>query len=333
MKKYCLFLLTILITLTFISCNNTTTNTQITSLELEMPKTNTVETTNGYALFADNTYSADKTFVTRGYINNGSSYSYVNATIKAQKALDENQDSITIESNFKFDTNEIYTVWAEYNGLKSKPYNVCTYEANSVIDARIQDKPIPTGLKLSDFKKLIKDVKSFDENGLIKEASEAAINNIIVILYNSETDKLIQLSESVKTQKGYDLIIAYTDSTSPFFIIEDADIYDPTTDFNSIAIYNGYYDRANLSLAGLKYAKRYNGTTITTEGKCDPFTTDDGTTLKDNHYLTIKDGNIETTYNQNEKVDYIFEKNNSYLITLKVINGEDELTATKKIYF
>ena len=29
-----------------------------------------------------------------------------------------------------------------------------------------------------------------------------AINNIIVILYNSETDKLIQLSESVKTQKG-----------------------------------------------------------------------------------------------------------------------------------
>ena len=55
--------------------------------------------------------------------------------------------------------------------------------------------------------------------------------------------------------------------------------------------------------------------------------------LKDNHYLTIKDGNIETTYNQNEKVDYIFEKNNSYLITLKVINGEDELTATKKIYF
>lgn len=88
MKKYCLFLLTILITLTFISCNNTTTNTQITSLELEMPKTNTVETTNGYALFADNTYSAGKTFVTRGYINNGSSYSYVNATIKAQKALD-----------------------------------------------------------------------------------------------------------------------------------------------------------------------------------------------------------------------------------------------------
>ena len=30
-----------------------------------MPKTNTVETTNGYALFADNTYSADKTFVNR----------------------------------------------------------------------------------------------------------------------------------------------------------------------------------------------------------------------------------------------------------------------------
>ena len=332
MKKYCLILLALLLALSFTSCNNSTRSAQITSLELEMPKTNTVETENGYALFANNTYSAGKTFVTRGYINNGSSYSYVNATIKAQKSLDSSQ-TFTIWSNFKFDTNEIYTIWAEYNGLKSKSYNVCTYEPNSIFDARIQDKPIPTGLKLSDFKKLIKDVKSFDENGLIKEASEEAINNIIVILYNSETDKLIQLSESVKTQKGYDLIIAYTDSTSPFVIIQEVDIYDPATDFNSIAIYNGYYDRANLSLAGLKYAKRYNGTTITTEGKCDPFTTDDGTTLKDNHYLTIKDGNIETTYNQNEKVDYIFEKNNSYLITLKVINGEDELTATKKIYF
>ena len=191
MKKYLIVLLALLFALTITSCNNSTNTARVTSLELEMPKTNTVETTNGYALFADSTYSAGKTFVTRGYINNGSSYSYVNATIKAQKALDESQDPITIGSNFKFDTNEIYTVWAEYNGLKSKPYNVCTYEANSVIDARIQDKPIPTGLKLSDFKKLIKDVKSFDENGLIKEASEEAINNIIVILYNSETDKLL----------------------------------------------------------------------------------------------------------------------------------------------
>ena len=330
MKKYCLILLALLLTLSFTSCNNSTNTARVTSLELEMPKTNTVETTNGYALFAYNTYSAGKTFVTRGYINNGSSYSYVNATIKAQKSLDSSQTS-TIGSNFKFDTNEIYTVWAEYNGLKSKSYDVCTYEANSVFDARIQDKPIPTGLKLSEVKQYIKNVKSFDESGSINETSGEEIDNIVVTLYNSETDETIQLSESVKTQKGYDLIIAYSDSTSPFFIIEDADIYDPATDFNSIAIYNGYYDRANLSLAGLKYAKRYNGTTITTEGKYDPFTT--GTTLKDNHYITISDGNSEKNYNPSESVDYIFEKNNSYLITLKVINGEDELTATKKIYF
>lgn len=330
MKKYCLILLALLLALSFTSCNNSTRSAQITSLELEMPKTNTVETENGYALFAYNTYSAGKTFVTRGYINNGSSYSYVNTTIKAQKSLDSSQ-TFTIGSNFKFDTNEIYTIWAEYNGLKSKSYNVCTYEPNSIFDARIQDKPIPTGLKLSEVKQYIKNVKYFDENGSIKITSGEEINNIEVILYNSETEESIQISETNKTQKGYDLIIAYTDSTSPFVIIQEVDIYDPATDYNSIAIYNGYYDRAGLSLAGLKYAKRYNTTTI--EGKCNPFTTDDGTTLKDNHYLTIKDGNIETTYNQNEKVDYIFEKNNSYLITLKVINGEDELTATKKIYF
>lgn len=330
MKKYCLILLALLLALSFTSCNNSTRSAQITSLELEMPKTNTVETENGYALFAYNTYSAGKTFVTRGYINNGSSYSYVNTTIKAQKSLDSSQ-TFTIGSNFKFDTNEIYTIWAEYNGLKSKSYNVSTYEPNSIFDARIQDKPIPTGLKLSEVKQYIKNVKYFDENGSIKITSGEEINNIEVILYNSETEESIQISETNKTQKGYDLIIAYTDSTSPFVIIQEVDIYDPATDYNSIAIYNGYYDRAGLSLAGLKYAKRYNTTTI--EGKCNPFTTDDGTTLKDNHYLTIKDGNIETTYNQNEKVDYIFEKNNSYLITLKVINGEDELTATKKIYF
>ena len=333
MKKYLIVLLALLFALTITSCNNSTNTARVTSLELEMPKTNTVETTNGYALFANNTYSAGKTFVTRGYINNGSSYSYVNATIKAQKALDENQETITIGSDFKFDTNEIYTVWAEYNGLKSKSYNVCTYEANSVIDARIVDKPIPTGLNLKEFKELIKDVKSFDESGLIKEASAKEINNIIVILYNSETDNLIQLSDNEKTQKGYDIIIVYTDSTSPFFIIEEADIYDPTKDFNSIAIYNGYYDRTGLSLAGLKYAKRYNGTTITIDGKCNPFTTDTGTTLKDNHYITISDGNSEKTYNPNKDVNYKFEKGKSYLITLKVLNGVDELIATKKIYF
>ena len=90
MKKNLIVLLALLFALTITSCNNSTNTARVTSLELEMPKTNTVETTNGYALFANNTYSAGKTFVTRGYINNGSSYSYVNATIKAQKALDEN---------------------------------------------------------------------------------------------------------------------------------------------------------------------------------------------------------------------------------------------------
>ena len=330
MKKYCLILLALLLALSFTSCNNSTRSAQITSLELEMPKTNTVETENGYALFSYNTYSAGKTFVTRGYINNGSSYSYVNATIKAQKSLDSSQ-TFTIGSNFKFDTNEIYTIWAEYNGLKSKSYNVCTYEPNSIFDARIQDKPIPTGLKLSEVKQYIKNVKYFDENGSLKITSGEEITNIEVILFNSETEESTQISETNKTQKGYDLLIAYTDSTSPFVIIQEVDIYDPATDFNSIAIYNGYYDRVNLSLAGLKYAKRYNTTTI--EGKCNPFTTDDGTTLKENHYLTIKDGDIEETYIPGQNVDYKFESKKSYLITLKVVNDKSEMIATKKIYF
>ena len=332
MKKYLLILLSLLLALTLTSCNNSTKSAKITSLELEMPKTNTVETENGYALFANNTYSAGKTFVTRGYINNSSSYSYVNATIKAQKSLYSSQ-TFTIGSNFKFDTNEIYTIWAEYNGLKSKSYNVCTYEANSVFDANFSNKPIPIGLKLSEVKQYIKNVKYFDENGSIKITSGEEINNIEVIFYNSETEESIQISETNKTQKRYDIIIVYTDSTSPFVIIQEVDIYNPATDFNSIAIYNGYYDRANLSLAGLKYAKRYNGTTITTEGKCNPFTKEAGTTLKDNHYITINDGNSEKTYNPNEIVNYTFEKGKSYLITLKVLNGEDELIATKKIYF
>ncbi len=90
MKKYLIVLLALLFALTFTACNNSTNSAKITSIELEKPKTETEMTKIGYALFADNTYSAGKTFVTRGYINNSSSYSYVNATIKAQKALDEN---------------------------------------------------------------------------------------------------------------------------------------------------------------------------------------------------------------------------------------------------
>ncbi len=337
MKKIFLLLLTLLLALTFTSCSNKSKAPTLSSIVLEKPATNTIETANGYAIFADNTYSASKTFVTRGYLSNGS-YSNVNATIKAKKSLDDDSNIITLGSNFKFDTNEIYTVWAEYNGLKSKSYEICAYEANSICDAKITDKPIEINKILSDVKEsYILNVKYFDESGSIKQNVNAKeIGNLKVMLYNSTTDQALELKydDSNFTAKGYDLLIVYTDSTSPFVIFKEVDIYDPSSDFNSIAIYNGGYDREHGSLKGLRYAKRYNGTTITTpENKCNPFTDEENTILSTGHYLTISDGTTEKSYGQGETIDYPFAKDKKYVITLKVINDGKELIANKNIYF
>lgn len=330
MKKYLIVLLALLFALTFTACNNSTNSAKITSIELEKPKTETEMTEIGYALFADNTYSAGKTFVTRGYINNSSSYSYINATIKAKKTLNDDSTIITIGSDYKFETNEIYTVWAEYNGLKSKSYDICAYEANSIFKATITDRPIEIGKSLSDVKKYIYNVQYFDDSGKIQEADDASkINNLKVMLYDTKNDKALMLDNSTNlTDKGYNLLYAYTDSTNPFVMVKEVDIFNPNEDFNSIAIYNNTYSLDN-GLSNMQYAKRYNGTTI--PGRCTPFSS--GSDLKADHYITISDGITETKYEPGETVNYAFEAKVKYTITLKVKNGDKFLTTTRNIMF
>lgn len=244
MKKILLISLAILLAFTFTSCSNKSQDPTLTSIVLEKPVTSTIENTNGYAIFAGNTYSANKTFVTRGYLSNGS-YSNVNATIKAKKNLNDDS-TITIDSNFRFETNEIYTVWAEYNGLKSNSYDICAYEANSICYAKLTDKPIEVGKTLNDIKSIIFDVKYFDDSGsIITLPNASGRDEIMVMLYNSKTNTEIMLDDnSNKTTKGYDLLYAYTDSTTPFVIVKEIDIYDPSTNFNSIAIFNNTYSTA-----------------------------------------------------------------------------------------
>ena len=334
MKKILLISLAILLAFTFTSCSNKSQDPTLTSIVLEKPVTSTIENTNGYAIFAGNTYSANKTFVTRGYLSNGS-YSNVNATIKAKKNLNDDS-TITIDSNFRFETNEIYTVWAEYNGLKSKSYDICAYEANSICYAKLTEKPIEVGKKLNDIKSIIFDVKYFDDSGSIITLPDASgRDEIMVMLYNSKTNTEIMLNNDTnKTTKGYDLLYAYTDSTTPFVIVKEIDIYDPSTDFNSIAIFNNTYSTVT-GLSNLKYAKRYNGTTILdnkTQARFSPFLF--GTTiLENNHYIIISDGTTEKSYNPGDDVNYTFEINVKYSITLKVKNGDNYFSTTRNITF
>lgn len=337
MKKILLISLAILLAFTFTSCSNKSQDPTLTSIVLEKPVTSTIENTNGYAIFAGNTYSANKTFVTRGYLSNGS-YSNVNATIKAKKNLNDDS-TITIDSNFRFETNEIYTVWAEYNGLKSKSYDICAYEANSICYAKLTDKPIEVGKTLSDIKSIIFDVRYFDDSGSIITLPDARNRDeIMVMLYNSKTNTEIMLNNDTnKTTKGYDLLYAYTDSTTPFVIVKEIDIYDPSTDFNSIAIFNNKYSKEN-GLSNLVYAKRYNGTIMLDnstqkQARFSPFLS--GTTiLNDNHYIIISDGTTEKSYNPGDDVkNYTFEKNVKYSITLKVKNGDKYFSTTRNITF
>ncbi len=126
----------------------------------------------------------------------------------------------------------------------------------------------------------------------------------------------------------------HTDSTTPFVIVKEIDIYDPSTDFNSIAIFNNTYSTAT-GLSNLKYAKRYNGTTILdnkTQARFSPFLS--GTTILDaNHYIIISDSTTEKSYNPGEDVNYTFEINVKYSITLKVKNGDKYFSTTRNITF
>lgn len=335
MKKILLISLAILLAFIFTSCSNKSQDPTLTSIVLEKPVTSTIENTNGYAIFAGNTYSANKTFVTRGYLSNGS-YSNVNATIKAKKNLNDDS-TITIDSNFRFETNEIYTVWAEYNGLKSKSYDICAYEANSICYAKLTDKPIEVGNTLNDIKSIIFDVKYFDDSGsIITLPNASGRDEIMVMLYNSKTNTEIMLNNDTnKTTKGYDLLYAYTDSTTPFVIVKEIDIYDPSTDFNSIAIFNNKYS-IETGLSNMVYAKRYNGTTIldntNKQARFSPFSPG-GTILDANHYIIISDGTTEKSYNPGDDVNYTFEKNVNYSITLKVKNGDKYFSTARNITF
>lgn len=199
------------------------------------------------------------------------------------------------------------------------------------------DKPIEVGKTLNDIKSIIFDVKYFDDSGsIITLPNASGRDEIMVMLYNSKTNTEIMLNNDTnKTTKGYDLLYAYTDSTTPFVIVKEIDIYDPSTDFNSIAIFNNTYSTAT-GLSNMVYAKRYNGTTMldnTTQkqARFSPFLS--GTILKDNHYIIISDGTSEKSYNPGNDVNYTFEKNIKYSITLKVKNGDKYFSTTRNITF
>ncbi|MDD7589578.1 hypothetical protein, partial [Bullifex porci] len=162
---------------------------------------------------------------------------------------------------------------------------------------------------------------------------------LMVMLYNSKTNTEIMLDKNntITTSKGYDLLYAYTDSTTPFVIVKEIDIYDPSIDFNSIAIFNNKYS-IETGLSNLVYAKRYNGTTMLDnstqkQARFSPFLS--GTTiLNDNHYIIISDGTTEKSYNPRDDVkNYTFEKNVKYSITLKVKNGDKYFSTTRNITF
>ena len=159
----------------------------------------------------------------------------------------------------------------------------------------------------------------------------------MVMLYNSKTNTEIMLDKNntITTSKGYDLLYAYTDSTTPFVIVKEIDIYDPSTDFNSIAIFNNTYSK-ETGLSNLVYAKRYNGTTIldntNKQARFSPFSPG-GTILRDNHYIIISDGTTEKSYNPGEDVNYTFEINVKYSITLKVKKDDKYFSTTRNITF
>lgn len=331
--KLSIVLLALLMTALLFSCSNKTPSQTITSIEMEIPAGDVQLTDNGYALFSGRTYSATKDFAVRGYINNGQSYSYVKATVYAQKVLaDGNKEKMG--ENFRFTTGDIYDVWAEYNGMKSNVIQVCAYEANVVFAAAFTVDTFKTTDKYSDLIKLVRNAWYFTESGAIKAVSGADVPglNFCFINSNNLTEKTLSKDSAEEIgSKDYDYLFIYSDPTSPFAIVNQIKIYDSETDFDAIALNTVRIDRANKSLAGLVYAKRYNGTTV--QSGISPFTS--GTTiLEADHSITISVDGIEAvTYNAGDNVNFEFAVGTQYTVKLTLTKGDNTVSASKKIKF
>lgn len=336
--KLTIALLALVMVSLLFSCSNKTPTQTITSLELVAPVGDVQLTDNGYALFGGKTYSATKDFETRGYINNGQQYSKVNAKVYAKDALDEAAKTVQVGDNFRFDTGVIYDVWAEYSGLKSNVIQVCTYEANVIFKAEFDVDAFKIDAKYSDLIKLVKGAWYFTESGGLKTLSEPKGPGLNFLFMNSEsTGDYIVLNDpndDNKTigSKNYDSLLIYSNGYYPFMIfMDEIKVYDPKIDFDSIVLNSIRVDRTHKTLNGLVYAKKYLGTTV--EKNISPFESDT-TTLKSGHEITISAEGIEPkTYIEGKTVDFPFEKDIKYTVTLTLTVGEKKLSASKKISF
>lgn len=324
----------LVMTFMLFSCSNKTPSQTITSLEIEFPAGDVQLTDNGYALFSGRTYSASKDFATRGYINNGSSYSYVKATVYVQDALAEEAQAVKMGDSFRCSAGSIYNVWTEYNGMKSKVIKVCGYGANMVFSATLDVDTFDKDLNYSDLIKKVRNAWYYTESGALKSCSGSEIPTLTFLFANSETSLIKELTKDSDDTIGntnFDLLFVYSDPTTPFNILKQIKVYDSSTDFDEIALNTVRIDRANRSLKGLRYVKRLNGTTI--GDSIDPFESDT-TNLKHDHSITISaDGGVLKTFNAPQSVQYDFEINKKYTITLTLKSGGKEYSKSKSITF
>lgn len=332
--KLSIVLLALLMTALLFSCSNKTPSQTITSLEMEIPTGDVQLTENGYALFAGRTYSGSKDFAVRGYINNGQSYTYVNATVYAQKTIEENAKAEKVVSGFKFATDDIYNVWAEYNGMKSQTIKVSAYEANVVFDASFSADTLNKNYGYGDLIKLVSNAKFYTDAGSQRTTSGADIPSLRFLFVDTETIKTKEINKDSSSEKiaskDYDSLIIYSEANCPFFIFSEVKIYDPATDLDSIALNTVRIDWSGKSLKGLAYTTRFNGTTIARG--ISPFE-DDTTKLKAGHKITIADGIETIIFNEGESVSFEFEAKKTYKVTLSVKVGENEYSAYKNITF
>lgn len=316
-----------------LSCSNNPSRT-ITSIEIEVPAGDEQLTENGYALFSGKKYSSSKDFSTRGYINNGSSYSYVKAKVYAQDIFEENALRVEIGDDFRFSTGTIYNVWAEYNGMKSNTVQVCSYEANTVFSSTLDVDAFDKELEYSEIIKKVGKSMYFTESGALKYSFGPDVPNLTFCFIDSETGNIKELKSGSDESIGntsYDFLYVYSDPTTPFNIVKEIKVYDKSRDFDAIALNTAHIDRANCSLKGLLYAKRLNGLTV--QNNLSPFE-EDTTRLKYNHTITISlDGDKLKTYSSGELVDFKFETGKKYTITLTVKVGVKEYSKSKTVSF
>lgn len=316
-----------------LSCTNNPSRT-ITSIEIEVPAGDEQLTENGYALFSGKKYSSSKDFSTRGYINNGSSYSYVKAKVYAQDIFEENALRVEIGDDFRFSTGTIYNVWAEYNGMKSNTVQVCSYEANTVFSSTLDVDAFDKELEYSEIIKKVGKSMYFTESGALKYSFGSDVPNLTFCFINSETGNIKELKSDSDGSIGntsYDFLYVYSDPTTPFNIVKEIKVYDKSRDFDAIALNTAHIDRANCSLKGLLYAKRLNGLTV--QNNLSPFE-GDTTTLKDNHTITISaDGVQLESYNAGDSVNFEFETEKKYTITLTLIDSNKKYSKSKTVSF